>query len=254
MTDSTEIPNTDQVTDSTAIPKTDKVTDSTAIPKTDEVTDSTAIPKTEQVTDSTAIPKTDQVTDSTAIPKTDEVTDSTPIPKTDQVTDSTAIPKTDRVTDSTAIPKTDQVTQNNKHITIVTEVDMPSRAATPLRGITIAHWKLFRHSRHERFNNFMVPRGWFIVSFVLMGCGLAILPFLLIHNHDGALLYSVYLLLCACVILFVMTTPTTIELCYKDIKYLLPLFKYRKVSRERQNILINYYRFAALLSKLLTWC
>ena len=81
---------------------------------------------------------------------------------------------------------------------------------SPLKGLTKPHltMRLFRKSRHERFNDLMVPNGWFVVSCILTAVGVGILPFTFTLNMSPHVVYSVYLLLCAGVVLMVMTAPS----------------------------------------------
>ena len=53
----------------------------------------------------------------------------------------------------------------------------------------------------------MKPRGWFIVSCVVMVVTLILLPFTFINLMSGFVVFTVYILLCAALILFVMTAP-----------------------------------------------
>ena len=81
---------------------------------------------------------------------------------------------------------------------------------SPLKGITKPHltMRLFKKSRHERFNDFMVPNGWFVVSCIMTCVGIVILPFTFSLDMSPHVVYSVYVLLCAGVILLVMTAPS----------------------------------------------
>ena len=85
-------------------------------------------------------------------------------------------------------------------------------STSPLKGITRPHitMRLFKKSRHERFNDLMVPSGWFVVSCIMTSVGIVLLPFTFSLNMSPHAVYSVYVLLCAGVILLVMTAPAAL--------------------------------------------